>query len=118
MRSWSCRCLTYVEGYPGILRVFNRGEDNTPTEYWHADSPYLERPPALSILAAKELPTTGSDTMWCDQYLAYDALSVGMKSFFDAKRVKYSGAKMAKRTRRCARIRKPAGRPSSSAMKN
>ena len=26
--------------------------------------------------------------MWCDQYLAYDALSVGMKSFFDAKRVK------------------------------
>ena len=36
--------------------------------------------------------------MWCNQYLAYDALSVGMKSFFDGKRVKYSGAKMAKRT--------------------
>ena len=36
--------------------------------------------------------------MWCNQYLAYDALSVDMKSFFDGKRVKYSGAKMAKRT--------------------
>ena len=90
--------LTYLEGYPGILRVRNRGKDNAPTEYWHADSPYLERPPALSILAAGELPRTGGDTMWCNQYLAYDALSVGMKSFLDGKRVKYSGAKMAKRT--------------------
>ena len=34
-----------------------------------------------------------------NQYLAYDSLSIGMKSFLDGKRVKYSGAKMAKRTR-------------------
>ena len=90
--------LTYLERYPGILRVRNRGKSGTPTEYWHSDSPYLEHPPAISILAARELPASGGDTMWCDQYLAYETLSDGMKALLDGRRVKYSGAKMAKRT--------------------
>ena len=90
--------LTYIKGFQGILRVRNRGKEGTPTEYWHSDSPYLERPPAISILAAKELPSTGGDTMWCNQYLAYDTLSDGMKAFLKGKQVKYSGGKMAKRT--------------------
>mgnify|MGYP001446675772 CR=1 FL=1 len=62
--------LTYLEGYPGIFRVRNRGKSGTPTEYWHSDSPYLENPPAISILAAREVPASGGDTMWCNQYLA------------------------------------------------
>ena len=90
--------LTYLEGYPGILRGRNRGKSGTPTEYWHSDSPYLEHPPAISILAARELPASGGDTMWCNQYLAYEALSDVMKTLLDGRRVKYSGAKMVKRT--------------------
>ena len=80
--------LTYLEGYPGILRVRNRGKSGTPTEYWHSGSPYLENPPAISILAARELPASGGDTMWCNQYLAYEALSDGMKALLDGRRVK------------------------------
>lgn len=90
--------LAYLDGYPGILRVRNRGKAGTPTEYWHSDSPYLEHPPAISILAARELPESGGDTMWCNQYLAYETLSPGMKTLLKGKKVKYSGAKMAKRT--------------------
>ena len=30
--------LNYLDGYPGILRVFNRGKAASPTEYWHPDS--------------------------------------------------------------------------------
>ena len=90
--------LSYLDGHPGVLRVRNRGKAATPTEYWHTDSTYLERPPVISILAARELPETGGDTMWCNQYLAYETLSDGMKALIDGRRVKFSGAKMAKRT--------------------
>ncbi len=90
--------LTYLDGYPGILRVYNRGKEATPTEYWHPDSAYLEKPPAVSILAAQELPSAGGDTMWCNQYLAYESLSEGMKTYLEGLRAKFSGAKMARRT--------------------
>ena len=90
--------LIYLDGYPGILRIFNRGKAKTPTEYWHTDSAYLERPPAISILAAKQLPEVGGDTMFCNQYLAYETLSDGMKRLLAGRRVCFSGAKMAKRT--------------------
>jgi len=90
--------LTYLDGYPGILRVFNRGKEASPTEYWHPDSAYLERPPAISILAAQELPEVGGDTMFCNQYIAYESLSKGMQTYLSGLRAKFSGAKMARRT--------------------
>jgi taurine dioxygenase len=90
--------LTYLDGYPGILRVYNRGKEATPTEYWHPDSAYLEKPPAISILAAQALPPAGGDTMWCNQYLAYESLSEGLKAHLSGLRAKFSGAKMARRT--------------------
>ena len=90
--------LTYRDGFPGILRVFNRGKVATPTEYWHPDSAYLEKPPAISILAAQELPEAGGDTLFCNQYFAYAALSDGMKTFLDGMRAKFSGTIMARRT--------------------
>ena len=90
--------LTYLEGTPGVLEVRNRGKALTPTEYWHPDSAYLERPPVISIMAAQQLPDAGGDTMFCNQYLAYDALSEGMKSMLEGVRGKFTAAIMAKRT--------------------
>ena len=75
-----------------------RGKAATPTEYWHPDSAYLECPPAISILAAQELPEVGGDTMFCNQYIAYESLSEGMQAYLSGLRAKFSGAKMAKRT--------------------
>ena len=90
--------LKYLDDAPGVLEVYNRGKANTPTEYWHYDSSYLEAPPALSILAARQLPPAGGDTMWCNQYLAYEALSGGMKALLDGRRAKFCGTLMARRT--------------------
>ncbi len=90
--------LSYLDEYPGVLEVSNRGKAKTPTEYWHYDSAYLERPPALSILAARTLPPVGGDTMWCNQYLAYESLSVGMQQLLEGVRGKFCGTLMARRT--------------------
>ena len=46
---------------------------------WHSDTTYLERPPMASMLYAVELPPYGGDTLFANQYLAYETLSEGLK---------------------------------------
>ena len=41
---------------------------------WHTDTSYLERPPLGSLLYAVELPPYGGDTLFANQYLAYERL--------------------------------------------
>jgi taurine dioxygenase len=46
---------------------------------WHSDTTYLERPPMASMLYALETPPVGGDTLFANQYLAYESLSDGLK---------------------------------------
>ncbi|SJZ53453.1 taurine dioxygenase [Enhydrobacter aerosaccus] len=46
---------------------------------WHADTTYMERPPMGTMLLAREVPPYGGDTMFANQYLAYESLSDGLK---------------------------------------
>jgi taurine dioxygenase len=50
---------------------------------WHSDTTYLERPPMASMLYAIEIPPYGGDTLFANQYLAYETLSEGCRKLLD-----------------------------------
>jgi len=67
--------------YPEMLVIVKEAhEKNAFGESWHSDSTFLERPPAVSFLHAKEVPEVGGNTMFANQYLAYETLSDGLKA--------------------------------------
>jgi taurine dioxygenase len=51
---------------------------------WHSDTTYLPVPPMGSMLLAREVPPFGGDTMFANQYLAYESLSDGLKQTLDS----------------------------------
>ncbi|MSP51829.1 MAG: taurine dioxygenase [Alphaproteobacteria bacterium] len=59
-------------------------------ENWHSDNTYLEKPPLASFLYAKEVPPYGGDTVFSNQYLAYESLSPGMRAFIDGLRARHA----------------------------
>ena len=46
---------------------------------WHTDQMFAPQPALGTMLWAKQVPPVGGDTMFSNQYLAYEALSDGMK---------------------------------------
>jgi taurine dioxygenase len=72
-----------MKGLPGYSRVIavTKLEHETVNfgGVWHSDTTYLERPPLGSVLYAVEVPAYGGDTLFANQYLAYETLSEGLK---------------------------------------
>jgi taurine dioxygenase len=77
-----------VDGHPQILvnlkepgdRSFNVGG------FWHADVTYRERPHKAAVLYGHDVPPYGGDTMFANQYLAYETLTEGMQRMLDGMR--------------------------------
>jgi len=46
---------------------------------WHCDMTYVERPPRAAALHALELPPSGGDTFWSNQYMAFETLPADLK---------------------------------------
>ena len=60
---------------------------------WHSDTAYRERPNMGTLLYAHEVPDVGGDTLFTNMYLAYDALSDGMKEMLEGLTAIYSSEK-------------------------
>lgn len=67
--------------YP--LGVGSRGRGTSYNDRWHTDVTFSERPPMGTILAAKQIPSRGGDTLWCDLVGAYATLSAPIRALLD-----------------------------------
>ncbi|MCJ7670480.1 MAG: TauD/TfdA family dioxygenase [Acidimicrobiia bacterium] len=52
-------------------------------DVWHTDVTFSETPPLCSVLKMVTTPSFGGDTMWTNQYLAYEGLSAPMRDLLD-----------------------------------
>jgi taurine dioxygenase len=73
-----------IDGFPEVIEVKKlEHERHNFGGIWHSDTTYLEEPPMGSMLLARELPPFGGDTVFANQYLAYETLSEGMRGLLN-----------------------------------
>lgn len=83
-----------IDGFPEIIPVVKLPHETVNFGgIWHSDTAYLERPPMATMLIAREVPPHGGDTLFANQYLAYETLSDGMRRLLDGLAAVNSSAK-------------------------
>ena len=70
---------TPVVHFPDLNIVSNVGRATPPKSVFHTDTSYIARPPAFTALRAVTVPTSGGETLFSNQYLAYDTLPPSVK---------------------------------------
>ena len=86
----------FSPGLPEEPRVFSLVKEPHETknfgEGWHTDTTYTDIPPKATALYSVETPPAGGDTLFANMYLAYDALSDGLKETLAGLRAVHSTA--------------------------
>ena len=73
-----------IDGYPKITEIVKHAHERVNFGgVWHADTTYMECPPMATMLNAIEIPPYGGDTLFANQYLAYETLSEPLRAFLD-----------------------------------
>jgi alpha-ketoglutarate-dependent taurine dioxygenase len=86
----------YTDGMPGFREVqpiIKEADDASAHVFgsgWHTDSPFLDEPPAITILRAVETPPYGGDTMWANAALAWQMLAEPSRHALAGLRVRFS----------------------------
>ena len=90
-----------IDGFPEIINVTKLEHETINFGgVWHSDTTYLEEPPMATLLVAREVPDAGGDTLFANQYLAYETLSEKLRGLLAGLRGVSSSAKAdASRTR-------------------
>ncbi len=74
------------DDYRNLKKIGPKGEifvldsADKRADVWHSDVSFTKVPPIGSLLSMKVCPDKGGDTIWSNQYAAYDALSPAMRS--------------------------------------
>ena len=71
-----------IAGHPRVVQVKREADEQTPifAESWHSDWSFLPKPPAATVLYGNIIPPAGGDTLFANQYAAWEALPATMKS--------------------------------------
>jgi alpha-ketoglutarate-dependent taurine dioxygenase len=86
----------YTQGVPGHRNVhplIKEADDPSKMvfgEGWHTDSPFLPKPPAITLLRSIQVPPLGGDTTWANSALAYMMLSETYRKMIQGLQVRFS----------------------------
>src|SRR5262249_37736401 len=85
-----------IDGFPEVIEVKKlEHERHNFGGIWHSDTTYLEEPPMGSMLLARELPPFGGDTLFANQYLAYQTVSARKRMVLDGQIAVHSSGRPA-----------------------
>ena len=90
-----------IDGFPEIISVTKLEHEKVNFGgVWHSDTTYLQEPPMATLLVAREVPEAGGDTLFANQYLAFETLSETLRGLLAGMKGVSSSAKAdASRTR-------------------
>jgi taurine dioxygenase len=77
--------ITFTVGETPVLHqpflnvVSNIGRTHPPRSVFHTDTSYVAQPPAFTALRAVTIPASGGETLFSDQYHAYETLPRAVK---------------------------------------
>ncbi len=75
-----------IPDHPEVIQVVREPGEAPDVNFggvWHSDFSFQDRPPAITLLYAVDVPPYGGDTVWSNMELAYDALSEKRRASFD-----------------------------------
>jgi taurine dioxygenase len=80
---------TPVPGHPDLNVITNVGRSTPPRSSFHVDTSYVARPPAYTALRAVTLPERGGETLFSNQYRAFETLSEGIRDHLAGRSVRH-----------------------------
>lgn len=81
---------------PEVVTIVRKpGDTRIVGEEWHTDTTMMAEPPMGALLYGLEVPPVGGDTLFANQYMAYERLSDGMKRMVDGLKCWHTDRKVA-----------------------
>ena len=84
-----------IPGHPHVAQVRREADEKTPlfAETWHSDWSFLAQPPAATVLYGNVIPPVGGDTLFADQYAAWEALPAELKAKVEGRQAVHSAGR-------------------------
>ena len=76
-----------IPGHPHVAQVKREADETSSifADNWHSDWSFLPSPPAATLLYGDVIPPVGGDTLFANQYEAWDALPAPMQAMLQDK---------------------------------
>ncbi len=80
---------TAAPGFPDLNVVSNVGRTTPPRSTFHVDTSYVRHPPAYTALRAVEIPSRGGETLFTNQYRAYETLPSDVRETLEGRTIRH-----------------------------
>jgi taurine dioxygenase len=78
---------TPVPGFADLNVISNVGRSTPPRSTFHTDTSYVRNPPAYTALRAVDVPQHGGQTLFTNQYAAYETLPPRIRQWLDGRTI-------------------------------